>query len=233
MTSTYSYSSAVEIIGYIGGGLVIVMLSMRTMMSLRIAAILSNIFSMAYGFLAGVHPTFIQHAILLPLNSYRLYEMRRLVRKVREASTGDLSMEWLRPFMARTSIKVGEVLFNKGDKAEDLYFVVSGKFRLVEMGVDVLPGAFVGELGMLAPDNRRTQTIQCTEEATILQIGYDRIEQLYFQNPSFGFYFLRLTSARLFQNIERLEGLLAKRDREIAELRSRRRDPEIAELQSQ
>jgi hypothetical protein len=30
------------------------------------------------------------------------------------------------------------------------------------------------------------------------------------QNPAFGFYFLRLASARLFQNIETLEGRLAQ-----------------------
>lgn len=31
------------------------------------------------------------------------------------------------------------------------------------------------------------------------------LRQLYFQNPKFGFYFLRLTSERLFRDIRRLE----------------------------
>jgi CRP-like cAMP-binding protein len=31
------------------------------------------------------------------------------------------------------------------------------------------------------------------------------VRELYFQNPQFGFYFLKLTSERLLQNIARLE----------------------------
>jgi CRP-like cAMP-binding protein len=39
----------------------------------------------------------------------------------------------------------------------------------------------------------------------VLSISYDEVRQLYFQNPQFGFYFLRLTSERLFHNMERME----------------------------
>jgi hypothetical protein len=53
-----------------------------------------------------------------------------------------------------------------------------------------------------------------------MQIGYDRIKSVYFQNPTFGFYFLRLTSARLFQNIRNLEAALEERDREIQHLKA-------------
>ena len=40
----------------------------------------------------------------------------------------------------------------------------------------------------------------------MLTITYDRLLELYFQNPEFGYYFLRLTTERLMQNIARLEG---------------------------
>ncbi len=39
----------------------------------------------------------------------------------------------------------------------------------------------------------------------MVAITYDEPRQLYFQNPEFGFYFLRRTSERLFQNIARLD----------------------------
>ncbi len=32
--------------------------------------------------------------------------------------------------------------------------------------------------------------------------------EIYFQNPEFGYYFLRLSSDRLLQNIARLEGII-------------------------
>jgi len=37
------------------------------------------------------------------------------------------------------------------------------------------------------------------------------VKQLYFQNPKFGFYFLQLTSRRLFENVARLEKRLAEK----------------------
>lgn len=71
----------------------------------------------------------------------------------------------------------------------------------------------------LAPNRTRTQTLECIEGGSLLEISYERIEQLYYQNPKFGFFFLRLSTARLFENIARMEGTLAERDREILSLR--------------
>ena len=45
----------------------------------------------------------------------------------------------------------------------------------------------------------------------MLTITYDKVGELYFQNPTFGFYFLRLTSERLLQNVKRLERELEAR----------------------
>ena len=96
--------------------------------------------------------------------------------------------------------------------------VASGRLRLREIAVDVLPGGVVGELGLLAPDQRRTQTLECIEDAEVMRIDYDRVKSLYFENPSFGFYLLSLTSARLFQNIAKLEMTLEDRGQEILHL---------------
>jgi CRP-like cAMP-binding protein len=63
---------------------------------------------------------------------------------------------------------------------------------------------------MLSPTHTRTQTLECIEAGTVLSVSYRQVEELYVQNPEFGFYFLRLASARLFQNIERLEQRLAE-----------------------
>ena len=72
---------------------------------------------------------------------------------------------------------------------------------------------------MLAPARMRTQTLGCTENGSVLEISYDEIEELYYQNPTFGFYFLHLSSARLFENIGKLERTLAERDQEILRVR--------------
>jgi CRP-like cAMP-binding protein len=88
---------------------------------------------------------------------------------------------------------------------------VTGRYLLLELGIELKQGQVVGELAMLAPDNRRTATLECIEAGTVLSITYEQVEELYYQNPTFGFYFLRLATARLFDNVGRLESELAKR----------------------
>ena len=186
-------------VGYIAAGLGLAMLAMKTMIPLRITGIAHNVGQIAYGLMSGIYPTVIQHVILLPLNFYRLFEMFDLIGKVKAASMGDHSLDWLKPFMKKRTVRAGETLFRKGEEADHMYFVVEGRLRIQEINVDILSGAVVGELGMLAPDRRRTQTLICVEDGSILEIGYDAIREIYYQNPKFGFYFLRLVTARLFE----------------------------------
>jgi CRP/FNR family cyclic AMP-dependent transcriptional regulator len=201
----------IEALGYLGAAVTLATYSMKTMIPLRVSGIVANILFIAFGWLGAVYPTLVLHAILLPLNCLRLRQMLQLVRRVRDASAGDLNMDWLKPFMSSRRVAAGEVLFRDGDAANRMYYVVSGRYRLVEIGQDVLPGTVVGELAFLNPEQTRTQTLECIESGEMLQITYDQIKQLYFQNPKFGFYFLRLASQRLFHDITRLEHELAAR----------------------
>jgi hypothetical protein len=210
----------VTLVGFLAAALVIATLSMRTMVPLRIIGICSNVAFVTYGVLFGSYPTIVLHSILFPLNIYRLREMLNLVKQVKSASQGDMSMDWLKPFMHKRAITAGEFMFRKGDEADRMFFVVSGQLHLQQIDIDLSPGALVGELGMLAPARARTQTLVCTQSGSVLEITYDKIEELYYQNPQFGFYFLRLSTGRLFENIARLERTLAERDQEILQLRA-------------
>ena len=162
----------------------------------------------------------IQHSVLLPMNSYRLYEQTMLVRRVRKATNEGLSMDWLMPIYDQASGPHGTNFIPKGPTCDRNVYCFFRSVALSEIAVDVLPGGVVGELGLLAPNQQRTQTLECVEDAEILQIGYDRIKSIYFQNPSFGFYLLRLTSARLFQNIAQLEKELEQRGQEVQRLQA-------------
>jgi CRP-like cAMP-binding protein len=62
----------------------------------------------------------------------------------------------------------------------------------------------------------RTQSLECIGEGVILSVSYSKVEELYVQNPAFGFYFLRLASARLFENIGLLEQRLAQQSAPVA-----------------
>jgi CRP-like cAMP-binding protein len=183
-------------------------LMMRTIVPLRVIGIISIAFFMAYGLVAGAVGTFLLYLLSLPVNVIRLRQMLTLVKKARMSSQGDLSMDWLRPYMTPRKYRKGEVLFRKGDVANEMFLTVTGKFLVTEIGIELPPGRIMGELGFVAPKNRRTQTIQCIENGDVLTITYETLLELYFQNPEFGYYLLSLTSERLLQNISRLEGVV-------------------------
>jgi hypothetical protein len=185
--------------------------STKTMVPLRILAIVANCFLIAFYAVSHQWVPFGLQAVALPLNAFRLYQMILLIRHVRDAIRGDATMDWLKPFMSGRHFRKGDILFAKGETADEMFCPVTGRYLLLELGLEVKPGQLVGELAMLAPDNRRTATLECIEEGEALSITYEQVEQLYYQNPTFGFYFLRLATARLFENVARTESELTRR----------------------
>ena len=178
---------------------------MKTMIPLRIVAMATNCLFSLWSSMALVYPTLILNCILLPINAMRFGQMKKLIKQVDEAAHGDLNMDWLKPFTTSRSFTAGTVLFNKGEAATELHFIMSGRFRVVERDVEIGAGSILGELGLLEPGRTRTATIECVESGETLAISYDHVMQLYFQNPTFGFYFLQLSTARLFHTIKGLE----------------------------
>jgi len=65
-----------EVLGYAASSAVLVTFLMRSMMPLRLVAILSNVLFLAYGYAADIHPVLLLHAALLPINITRLATLR-------------------------------------------------------------------------------------------------------------------------------------------------------------
>src|SRR5690349_7885090 len=203
-----------------GAILYVATLMVRTIVPLRIIGIISIVFFIGYGALAGAVATFFLYLLSLPINIIRLRQMLTLVKKARLSAQGDLSMDWLRPFMTPRKYKKDEVLFDKGDVAKEMFYTVSGNFLIKEIGIELPPGRILGELGFIDPNNKRTATVVSLENGEVLTITYDRLLELYFQNPEFGYYFLRLTTERLMQNIARLEATNAENRAKLLELQA-------------
>jgi CRP-like cAMP-binding protein len=147
---------------------------------------------------------------LLPINAVRLRQMRNLIKKARIATESDTSMEWLRPFMTERRYRRGDTLCKKDDAADEMFLTITGRYLVTEIGVELPPGRIVGELGFLTPNKQRTATVECIEDGQVLTITYEKLLEIYFQNPQFGYYFLVLTSQRLLENISRLEGIVVQ-----------------------
>jgi hypothetical protein len=182
----------------------------QTMVPLRVANMIGCAFFAGFGALTGTVTTFLLYLLMVPINAYRLRQMLNLVKMARGATQGDTSMEWLKPFMSERKYRKGDVLFKKDDVAQEMFLTVTGKFLVTEIKVELPPGRLMGELGFLSPDNKRTATVECLEDGHVLTITYEKLLEIYFQNPQFGYYFLVLTSQRLLENIARLEGIIAQ-----------------------
>ena len=194
----------VEVIGYVASMLVFCTFYMKTMIPLRVVGILSNVAFITYGAGCRLYPVLILHAILLPLNCVRLIQMQTLIKKVRDAAKGDCSMEWLIPYMQSRTLKKG-VLFWKGDAADEMYMLLKGSIRLMDLGVTIHPGTVIGEIGIFAPSRQRMDTAICESDVEVATISNDRVRQLYHQNPKFGFYLINLVTARLLQNFSKVQ----------------------------
>jgi CRP/FNR family cyclic AMP-dependent transcriptional regulator len=198
-----SHIDWIDAVGYVASLLVFCTFYMKTMLPLRAVAIASNIAFMVYGLLGSIYPVLVLHAILLPLNCLRLHQMRRLVRKVRAASRGEVSTEWLIPLMTRRHHAKGDVLFRMGEPGDSMHLVLAGSVRIVELDTHLGSGAFLGEMGVFGLSHRRTGTAVCETEVEIGSISDQQATQLYYQNPAFGFHLFQIVVQRVLENERR------------------------------
>jgi CRP/FNR family transcriptional regulator, cyclic AMP receptor protein len=173
---------------------------MKTIVPLRMVAIGSNIafityalLGLKYGVFGRVYPILVLHASLLPLNLVRLRQLKALQRGVREASE-DETIRSLVPYMHAETHAAGEVLFRKGDPANRLYVIQHGHVRFPEIGKVVSAGQVFGEVGLFAPHNVRTLSATCHDDCRLYTIKRDKVLELYYQDPRFGFFLIRLVA---------------------------------------
>jgi hypothetical protein len=204
-----SFFTMANVLGALGGLCYVASISMRTIIPLRMAGIASAFFFLCSGILSRSFAAIFLYAMLLPLNSFRLYQLIELIKKVRAAASGDLSLDWLEPFMTTRRYKKGDIVFRKGELADEMFLAAKGRYRVSELDLELQPGHIFGEMGLLTSGFQRTQSVECIESGHLLTITYDEVRELYFENPEFGFYFLRLVGERLLQNLKRAEDMLA------------------------
>ena len=190
-----SFITLPNVLGATGAIFYVVSMSMKTAIPLRITSLVSVLCLLGSSILARSLPAITLYAVLLPVHSIRLYQMFDLIKKVRAAAGTDLSMDWLRPYMKKRKYREGDILFRKGDPADEMFLVGKGRYRVLELDNELQPGQIFGELGLLTPGYHRTQSVECVESGHVLTLPYDEVRALYFENPRFGFYFLQLHSS--------------------------------------
>lgn len=190
-------------LGFIGAALMLASYMMKSMLPLRLVALAACLFLMLYGLVTEAMPTLLLYGLLAPINAKKAWQVRALVKAIERAKADSPLAEWLLPHMSKRAAPAGTVLWNKGDRATEMVYVESGMIRLVEHQELLGPGALVGEIGLLSPDNRRTLTVSCETDCNLHALSADAMAQLYYSNPKLGFHVMRLVVQRLTHDAEK------------------------------
>src|SRR5262245_44146534 len=168
------------VVSLAGVGLVLAASIVRTMAPLRALTVASNVLLLFGAVLAREPANVALYLVLIPLNTYRLVEIRRLTRRVEHAAAhGDTTGLWLRSYMKSRKLKAGALLFAKGDRADSIYMLIEGELELVEIGKAVVHGELFGEIACFSPERVRTLSARCVTSCVVLSITKEVFEQLY------------------------------------------------------
>jgi len=118
---------------------------------------------------------------------------------VREARDAD-ALEALVPYMKTEPHPKGDVLFRAGDRPDKLYVIQSGRVAFPELGKSLAAGEVFGEVGLFAPRQVRTVTAICADDCRLATITGAKVLELYYQNPRFGLFLIRLVSGYMPQS---------------------------------
>lgn len=188
-----------QLMAWVASGLVFGSFFMKTIIPLRTVAIASNVFFIGYA-LMGLHfgvfdkvlPILILHLALLPLNIFRLREIRATIRGVKAATSKTQSLESLTPYMKKELRPKGDFIFKKGYPADRVYFIRAGRILLPEIGKSLPAGEMFGEVGVFSDLAQRTLTAVCEEDCELFVITKEKVVELFYLDPSFGFFIARL-----------------------------------------
>jgi hypothetical protein len=195
--------------GYIAGLLTFIAFFMKDSLRLRQVALASNVFYAVWAAEIHLLPTMVLHLALFPVNCVRLVQILRERHAIdRALAAADIQPEWLMHFMTRRRITAGTVLFRRGDLSDAMYFLAEGRLHLDELSIDLGAGSLIGEIGLFAPDGKRTQSVRALTNCSIYVLRRHEALALYRRDPSFGIFLIRLITKRLVDDLA-LERLAA------------------------
>ena len=113
-----------NMLALVGAIFFVATLLMQRMVPLRVANMVGCAFFATSGALSGSVATFLLYLLLLPVNAIRLHQLLKLVKKARNATQGDMSMEWIKPFMTERKYRRGDTLFKIHDTANEMFLTV-------------------------------------------------------------------------------------------------------------
>ncbi|MEO1188850.1 MAG: cyclic nucleotide-binding domain-containing protein [Pseudomonadota bacterium] len=191
----------IEAVGWLAVLFKLATFSMHSMIWLRVLVILSSVCFIIYSAVFHIWPLLAIEIILLATNAYRFYELialRRLVTHMTDDSEADFSAAMA--YGKRRDIEAGDVLFEKGDPVDSLYYLAEGAVEIEGQNVIVPAGNIFGEMAFFNSSAVRMATVRCVENTVVYEVNEKRFTRLQYEDPKFAMSVMRLVTKRLVAN---------------------------------
>jgi hypothetical protein len=185
-----------DIFGWMAGALVLTTFYLKTMVPLRCVAIASNVTFLSYGLMTGALPITVLHALLLPMNLWRLGQLCAQRARLAAMVQGEFSVSALQPFLTTRAAARGTVLIAKGRQATELIIVLHGHVLVVETGLVLGPGSILGDECAFGDDRTCSTTAVCRTEVELASIPVSRAWEAFSASPEFAARLLRMAMGR-------------------------------------
>ncbi len=174
----------IEIVGYVGTTLTIAAWSMRNCLHLRLAGAGSSLAFLSYGLLSASYPIVVTELILLPLNLWRLAQLRRETRQVpMVAANVAAERGWFLAHAPVCRIDGCDRLIQQGAAVTHVHLVVSGHVAATG-GTRLAPGSFIGLEAVFA-DGPACYGARILGHAEIASLSLDEARRLFARCPGF------------------------------------------------
>lgn len=190
----------IEIIGWLASILTVASYSVSTMMPLRLLAISSSVCFIAYSFTLQLWPLLAMELILLPINTYRFWQVLSLRGKLTRAAAADQTdFSVVKAYGKPMRFAEGAKVFSQGDAVDNLYFLAKGRIEIEELGIEMGAGDIFGEIAFFTDAATRTASARCLEPSEIYALSEKQFMRLQFEDPRFGMSIMRTITRRLLR----------------------------------
>lgn len=118
------------------------------------------------------------------------------------------------PLLERRSFKSGQLVFSKGDRANELFIVLTGRMKISVLSGEgrelafraVGPGEIVGEIGVL-DDGFRTADMTSVSQSDVLLLGKTSLSRILNERPAISRALILFLCQRLRDTTEQLESI--------------------------
>ena len=191
----------IEAVGWLAAVLKLATFATNSMIPLRLLAMASSACFIVYSGVFQIWPLLAIELVLLPVSAYRLYEiiaLRRLVTHMTDETEPDFSAAMA--YGRKRVIEAGNVIFNKGDPVDRLYYLAEGRVEVEDQNVTVEAGKIFGEMAFFNKSAARSATVRCLEDTIVYELDEKRFTRIQYEDPEFAMAVMRTVTKRLVAN---------------------------------